>query len=104
MSALALPATQRTSLGAFWRWLRITAVAALALVGLITLAFAAMIAVPLTAPAPLESISKSAGAVDRSDMPQLQRFSARDGTVLSYRHYARATTVSTDRIAILIHG
>jgi pimeloyl-ACP methyl ester carboxylesterase len=37
-------------------------------------------------------------------MPQLQRFSARDGTVLSYRHYARATTVSTDRIAILIHG
>ena len=102
-STLALPAAQRGSLGVFWRWLRITLTTALALVGLITLAFAALLAVPLTTPAPLESISKSAGAVDRSDMPQLQRFSARDGTVLGYRHYTPAT-VTTDRIAILIHG
>jgi alpha-beta hydrolase superfamily lysophospholipase len=103
MTTLALPASRRTSLGSFWRWLGITAVTVLTLVGLITLTLAAMIAVPLTAPPTLESISTTARAVDRSDMPQLQRFSARDGTALGYRHYP-ATTVSTDRIAILIHG
>lgn len=103
MTTLALPSSIRTSFGSFGRWLRITAVAALTLVGLVTLGLAAMIAVPLTAPPTLESISTTARAVDRSDMPQLQRFSARDGTVLGYRHYP-AATVSTDRIAILIHG
>ena len=66
--------------------------AALALVGLITLAFAAMIAVPLTAPAPLKSISQIGQARSTvPHLPQLQRFSARDGTVLGYRHYAPAT-------------
>src|SRR5947199_7296562 len=98
MSTLALQASRRTSLGAFWRWLRVTAVTALTLVGVITLLLGAMIAVPLTAPPTLDSISTTARAVDRSDMPQLQRFSARDGTMLAYRHYP-ATTVSTDRIA-----
>lgn len=103
MTTLALPASNRTSLASLWRWIRITAVIALALVGLITLALAVMIAAPLTPPAPLESISATARAVDRSDMPQLKRFSARDGTVLAYREYP-AATVTSDRIAILIHG
>jgi alpha-beta hydrolase superfamily lysophospholipase len=103
MTTLALSTPHRTSLATLRRWIGITVVTALALVGLITLALAAMIATPLTPPAPLESISSTARAVDRSDMPQLSRFSARDGTVLAYRHYP-ATTVGTDRIAILIHG
>ncbi|HLZ03286.1 MAG TPA: alpha/beta fold hydrolase [Bradyrhizobium sp.] len=62
-----------------------------------------MIATPLRRPPELHSISETAGAVDRSTMPELQRFSARDGTVLSYRHYpARGAARGT--IAILIHG
>ena len=103
MTTLALPVPNRTSLASLWRWIGITAVAALGLVGLIALTLAAMIAAPLTPPAPLESISTTARAVDRSDMPPLKRFSARDGTVLAYREYP-ATSVTTDRIAILIHG
>jgi alpha-beta hydrolase superfamily lysophospholipase len=103
MTTLALAAPTRTSLASLWRWTRITAVTALALVGLIALVLAAMIAAPLIPPAPLESISTTARAVDRSDMPPLKRFSARDGTVLAYREYPAATATS-DRIAILIHG
>jgi len=85
------------------KWACTTVVTALALVGLAALAFGAMIASPLVRPPALASISATARAVARSDMPRLTRFSARDGTVLAYRHYP-AKTVSTDRIAILIHG
>jgi alpha-beta hydrolase superfamily lysophospholipase len=103
MSTLALAPPKRSSLAVLWRWVTITAVTALALIGLIVLTLAAMIAAPLTAPPQLESISTTARAVDRSDMPPLARFQARDGTVLAFRHYP-ATTATTDRIAILIHG
>jgi alpha-beta hydrolase superfamily lysophospholipase len=73
------------------------------LVGLATLTFAAMLAAPLATLPELTSISKTAGAVDRSTMPPLSRFSARDGTELAYRHYpARGT--STGKIAVLMHG
>src|SRR5579864_3053992 len=76
---------------------------AFAAVGVVALALTAMIATPLRRPPELHSISETAGAVDRSTMPELQRFSARDGTVLSYRHYpARGAARGT--IAILIHG
>ncbi|MDU3132079.1 MAG: alpha/beta hydrolase, partial [Bradyrhizobium sp.] len=62
-----------------------------------------MIATPLVHPPELKSISETVGRVDRSTMPALQRFSARDGTELAYRHYpARATPVG--KIAILVHG
>ena len=41
-----------------------------------------------TAAAPeLVSISTTAQAVDRSTLPAIERFQARDGTVLGYRHY-----------------
>src|SRR5262249_18730892 len=76
---------------------------ALALVGLAALALAAMVAVPLTPLPELNSISKSARAVDRSTMPPLSRFSARDGTELAYRHYP-ARGPSSGKIAILVHG
>jgi alpha-beta hydrolase superfamily lysophospholipase len=75
----------------------------LGLVGLTALILSAMIASPLVRPPELTSISKSARAVDRSTMPALSRFSARDGTELAYRHYP-ARGPSSGKIAILVHG
>ena len=103
MTTLALAPPKRASLVTLWRWIKITAVTALVLVGLIVLTLVALLAAPLTAPPTLQSISTTARAVDRSDMPELQRFQARDGTWLGYRHYP-AAPATTDRIAILIHG
>src|SRR5579863_119339 len=76
---------------------------ALALVGIVALTLTAMIATPLERLPELTSISQTVRAVDRSNMPPLSRFSARDGTELAFRHYpARGT--STGQIAILVHG
>ena len=75
----------------------------LGIIGAATLVLAAMIASPLSHPPELVSVSKAARAVDRSTMPPLTRFSARDGTQLAYRHYpARAN--ASGKIAILVHG
>ena len=76
---------------------------ALGLVGFAALALTAMIAAPITPLPELTSISKTARAVDRSTMPPLSRFSARDGTELAYRHYPARGTAS-GKIAILVHG
>jgi len=76
---------------------------ALGLVGFAALALTAMIAAPLTPLPELTSISQSARAVDRSSMPPLSRFSARDGTELAYRHYP-ARGLASGQIAILVHG
>lgn len=73
------------------------------LVGFIALALTALIATPLQSLPELTSISQSARAVDRSSMPPLSRFSARDGTELAYRHYP-ARGPSNGKIAILVHG
>jgi alpha-beta hydrolase superfamily lysophospholipase len=73
------------------------------LVGFAALALAAMIAMPLGSLPELTSISQSARAVDRSSMPPLSRFSARDGTELAYRHYSPRGP-SSGKIAILVHG
>ncbi len=76
---------------------------ALAVVGAAALLLTAMVATPLSRPPELRSISETARAVDRSTMPPLSRFAARDGTDLAYRHYpARGTPGG--KIAILIHG
>nr|WP_173363515.1 alpha/beta hydrolase [Bradyrhizobium sp. ORS 278] len=75
----------------------------LGLAGVLALILGAMLANPLVHPPELKSISETAGQVDRSTMPPLQRFSARDGTELAYRHYpARGTPAG--KIAILVHG
>jgi pimeloyl-ACP methyl ester carboxylesterase len=79
------------------------AVLGLAFVGLAGLVLAGMIASPIRRPPELTSISKTAGAVDRSTMPGLDRFHARDGTELAYRHYP-ARSPATGQIAIAIHG
>ncbi len=76
---------------------------ALALVGVAALLFTVMLATPLVRPPELRSIAETARAVDRSTMPALERFSARDGTELAYRHYpARGPAI--DKVAIVIHG
>jgi alpha-beta hydrolase superfamily lysophospholipase len=75
----------------------------LSIVGLATLLLAVLIATPVRRPPELVSISKTAGAVDRSDMPGLARFHARDGTELAYRRYP-AGSPSSGPIAIVVHG
>ncbi len=75
----------------------------LGLVGIAALTLTAMIAAPLERLPELTSISRSARAVDRSSMPPLQRFSARDGTELAYRHYP-ARGPASGQIAVLVHG
>jgi len=75
----------------------------LSLLGLAILVLAAMLATPLTRLPELSSVSQAARAVDRSTMPDLERFSARDGTNLAYRHYP-ARGPASDKIAILVHG
>ena len=75
----------------------------LAFVGLAGLVLAGMIATPIRRPPELASISATAGAVDRSDMPGLERFHARDGTELAYRHYPARAPLS-GQVAVVIHG
>src|ERR1700726_4885858 len=75
----------------------------LSVVGAATLVLAAMLAAPLVRLPELTSVSQTARAVDRSTMPPLERFSARDGTELAYRHYP-ARGVASEKIAILVHG
>lgn len=85
------------------RWSFRISILALSAVGIAALLLAAMIATPIRRPPELASISTTARAVDRSDMPGLERFSARDGTVLAYRHYP-ARLPASGQVAILIHG
>jgi pimeloyl-ACP methyl ester carboxylesterase len=75
----------------------------LIVIGGAALLIAAMVATPLRRLPELRSISETAHAVDRSNMPALERFSARDGTQLAYRHYA-ARGSAGGKIAILVHG
>ena len=75
----------------------------LSIVGAAALVLTAMIATPLSRLPELTSVSKAARAVDRSTMPSLERFSARDGTELAYRHYP-ARGPASGKIAILVHG
>ena len=87
-------------------WLRalaIVAAALLALAGLGAIALSALLAFPVSPPQPLESIRAGALAVDRSGMPDLSYFQARDGSSLAYRIYPAANGDKRN-IAILIHG
>ena len=68
-------------------------------IGMLAIVVLAMLAVPLERPPELRSISQTVRNVDRSTMPALQRFSARDGTELAYRHYP-ARGPSSGRIAM----
>lgn len=72
-------------------------------VGVAALLLTVLVAAPLTRPPPLASISETARAVDRSTMPGLERFPARDGTALAYRHYP-VGAAAVGRVAVLVHG
>ncbi|UQD72130.1 alpha/beta hydrolase [Bradyrhizobium japonicum] len=76
---------------------------ALCAVGAVALILAAMIATPLERTPEMRSVSESVKLVDFSTMPQLERFQARDGTWIGYRHYA-PNGPATGRGAIFIHG
>jgi alpha-beta hydrolase superfamily lysophospholipase len=85
------------------RWSLRVSIFALSAVGLAALMLAAMMATPLVAPPELRSISAARGTVDMSTLPVVERFQARDGTALGFRHYA-AIGPSTGRAAIVVHG
>ena len=85
------------------RWTVRVLALALSVLGIATVVVAAMIATPLVAPPELRSISAARGTVDMSTLPPIQRFQARDGTMLGFRHYAAAGP-STGRAAIVVHG
>lgn len=76
---------------------------ALCAVGGVALILAAMIATPLERPPEMRSVSDSAKGIDWSTLPPLERFQARDGTWIGYRHYA-PNGPATSRGAIFIHG
>jgi alpha-beta hydrolase superfamily lysophospholipase len=76
---------------------------ALCAVGGVALILAAMIATPLERPPEMRSVSDSAKGIDWSTLPPLERFQARDGTWIGFRHYA-SNGPATGRGAIFIHG
>ncbi|MDA9488964.1 alpha/beta hydrolase [Bradyrhizobium sp. CCBAU 11361] len=76
---------------------------ALCAVGAVALIVAAMIATPLERPPEMRSVSESVKLVDFSTMPPLERFQARDGTWIGYRHYT-PNGPATGHGAIFIHG
>jgi alpha-beta hydrolase superfamily lysophospholipase len=76
---------------------------ALSLAGVAALVLLALVATPLVRPPELRSISQARGTVDFSSLPVIERFQARDGTALGFRHYHAAGS-ATGRAAIVIHG
>jgi pimeloyl-ACP methyl ester carboxylesterase len=86
------------------RVFRKTMTISLALLGLLVAVLLAMIAVPPSRPPTLASIS-GGPRTDMSDLPQLSRFQARDGTELAFRHYQPTLVTAPDaRVAVLVHG
>ena len=71
--------------------------------GAAALVLTAMIATPLHRPGELHSVSESRKGVDISILSPIERFQARDGTWLGFRHYVpRGPAIG--RGAIFIHG
>ena len=75
----------------------------LAVTGLTGLLLLAMIAWPISQPPELVSISAARQSVDFSTLPDVERFQARDGSWLGFRHYP-AVAPLTGRAAIVVHG
>ena len=76
---------------------------ALCATGALALLVTALVATPLTRPPELQSISAARSTVDMSTLPAIERFQARDGTALGFRHYAPSSP-ATGRAAIVVHG
>jgi alpha-beta hydrolase superfamily lysophospholipase len=75
----------------------------LSVAGAAALLLTALVATPLKPLPELSSISAARKSVDFSTLPSIERFQARDGTMLGFRHYA-ASSPDTGRAAIVIHG
>jgi alpha-beta hydrolase superfamily lysophospholipase len=75
----------------------------LAVIGFAALVLTGLIAWPIRPLPELASISDARKSVDFSALPAVERFQARDGTVLGFRHYL-AVSPATGRAAIVIHG
>ncbi|WP_439364675.1 alpha/beta hydrolase [Bradyrhizobium sp. DASA03005] len=72
-------------------------------VGAVALLLTALIATPLQRPSEMRSVSESTKGIDWSTLPPLERFQARDGTWIGYRHYS-PSGASTGGGAVFIHG
>jgi pimeloyl-ACP methyl ester carboxylesterase len=72
-------------------------------IGVVALLLTALIATPLKNPPGLHSLSEGRKSVDFSTLPAVERFQARDGTMLGFRHYP-ASGPTKGRGAIVIHG
>ena len=72
-------------------------------VGVLALVVLTLLATPLKPVPELQSISRARATVDLSSLPAVERFQARDGTWLGFRHYGAGGT-PTGRVAIVIHG
>src|SRR5437879_13829667 len=72
-------------------------------VGVLALVMLALLATPLQPVPELQSISRARATVDLSSLPAVERFQARDGSWLGFRHYA-AGGMPTGRVAIVIPG
>ncbi len=72
-------------------------------VGGVSILLAALIARPIGKPPELQSISAARGTVDLSALPPIERFQARDGSWLGFRHYSPSGPAS-GRAAIVVHG
>jgi len=75
----------------------------LGVIGAAALVLTAMIATPLKSPPELHSLSAARKHVDLSTLPAVERFQARDGTLLGFRHYTTIGAAS-GRAAIVVHG
>jgi alpha-beta hydrolase superfamily lysophospholipase len=72
-------------------------------VGVLALVVLALLTTPLQPLPELQTISRARASVDLSSLPAIERFQARDGTWLGFRHYGAGGT-PTGRVAIVIHG
>lgn len=84
-------------------WFRKTVAISLGLFGSLSVVLLALIAVPVSRPPALASISNASRGTDFSGLPSLSRFQARDGTELAFRHYLPGIG-GVDRVAIIVHG
>jgi alpha-beta hydrolase superfamily lysophospholipase len=75
----------------------------LAVIGFSAVVLTGLIAWPLRPLPELASVSQARKSLDFSSLPAIERFQARDGTVLGFRHYP-ATGPATGRAAIVVHG
>jgi alpha-beta hydrolase superfamily lysophospholipase len=75
----------------------------LAITGFAAVLLAGLIAWPVRQPPELASISQARKSVDFSALPAIERFQARDGTALGFRHYP-AGRAAAGPVAIVIHG